>query len=119
MPDKLFCSICKTISTQDEKRHIDLCVAMYNELFRKATAWERARNKMALKKIMRSVYGDKDENHHLIQAFRAFGVESGVLYKHIVNHLSTKLARIGTYVEPEALLHIILGKKAQQIRFDK
>jgi hypothetical protein len=51
MPDKLFCNICKTISTQDEKRHIDLCIAMYNELFRKATAWERVRNKMALRKI--------------------------------------------------------------------
>lgn len=118
MPDKLFYSICKTISTQDEKRHIDLCVAMYNELFRKANTWERIRNKMALKKIMKSVYGDKDENHHLIQAFRAFGVESSVLYKHIVNHLSTKLTRIGMYIEPETLLQIILGKKAQQISFD-
>ena len=119
MPDKLFCSICKTISTQDEKRHIDLCVAMYNELFRKANTWERVRNKMALKRIMKSVYGDKDEDHHLIQAFRAFGVESETLYKHIVGHLSTKLARIGMYIEPETLLNIILGKKAHQIRFDK
>ncbi len=118
MPDKLFCSICKTISTQDEKRHIDLCVAMYNELFRKASTWERVRNKMTLRKIMKSVYGDKDEDHHLIQAFRAFGVESGVLYQHIVGHLSSKLARIGTYIEPETLLQIILGKKARKIRFD-
>lgn len=118
MPDKLFCSICKTISTQDEKRHIDLCVALYNELFRKANRWERVRNKMALKRIMKSVYGDKDEDHHLIQAFRAFGVESGILYKYIVVHLSTKLARIGMYIEPETLLQTILGKKAQQIRFD-
>lgn len=118
MPDKLFCNICKTISTQDEKRHIDLCVAMYNELFRKGSTWERIRNKMTLKKIMKSVYGDKDENHHLIQAFRAFGVESDVLYKYIFDHLSTKLARIGLYIKPQEILQIKLGEKAQQIRFD-
>lgn len=118
MPDKLFCSICTTISTQDEKRHIDLCVAMYNELFRKASTWERIRNQMALRRILQSVYGDKDESHHLIQAFRAFGVESGVLYKHITDQLSSKLARIGTYVEPEQLLRIILGKKAAQVRLE-
>lgn len=115
MPDKLFCGICKTISTQDEKRHIDLCVAMYNELFRKAGTWERIRNKMALKKIMKSVYGDKDENHHLIQAFRAFGVESDVLYKYIIGHLSIKLARIGMYVKPQEILQMMLGEKAQRI----
>ncbi len=107
MPDKLFRSICETISTQDEKRHIDLCVAMYNELFRKATAWERVRNKMALKKIMQSVYGDKTDDHHLIQAFRAFGVESDALYNHIMNRLSTHLARISMYVEPKTLLTMI------------
>jgi len=119
MPDKLFRSICTTISTQDEKRHIDLCVAMYNELFRKANTWERVRNKAALKKILKSVYGDKDEDHHLIQAFRAFGVESDVLYRHIGGHLSEKLARIGMYIGPEELLYLILGKKARNIRFDK
>jgi len=114
MPDKLFCSICKTISTQDEKRHIDLCVAMYNELFRKSGTWERIRNKMTLKKIMKSIYGDKDENHHLIQAFRAFGVGSDVLYKHIFDHLSSKLARIGMYVKMEDLLQIHTGSKPLQ-----
>ena len=107
MSDKLFRSICETISTQDEKRHIDLCVAMYNELFRKANAWERVRNKMALKKIMQSVYGDKTDDHHLIQAFRAFGVESDTLYNHIMNRLSTQLARISMYVEPKTLLTLI------------
>ena len=107
MPDKLFRSICETISTQDEKRHIDLCVAMYNELFRKANAWERVRNKMALKKIMQSVYGDKTDDHHLIQAFRAFGVESDTLYNHIMNRLSTQFARISMYVEPKTLLTLI------------
>jgi hypothetical protein len=118
MPDKLFRGICSTISTQDEKRHIDLCVAMYNELFRKANAWERIRNKSALKKILQSVYGDKDEDHHLIQAFRAFGVESSELYKYIVGHLSSKLARIGMYIQPEELLHLILGDKAKNVRFE-
>ena len=53
------------------------------------------------------MYGDKDEDHHLIQAFRAFGVESALLYKHITNRLSVQLARISVYMEPEKLLEII------------
>lgn len=107
MPDKLFCSICKTISEQDEKRHLDLCVAMYNELFRKGTRLERIRNTITLKTMLKTVYGDKTEDHHLIQAFRAFGVESNLLYDHIVNRLSQQLARISMYVEPNYLLKII------------
>lgn len=107
MPDKLFCSICKTIAEQDEKRHMDLCVATYNELYRKGTSWERFRNKTALKKILKSVYGDKTEDHHLIQAFRAFGVESEFLYRHITKRLSQQLARISLYVDAEELLQMI------------
>jgi hypothetical protein len=107
MPDNLFCSICKTISMQDEKRHMDLCVAMYNELFRKGTRRERFQNRVALKVIMKSVYGGRTEDHHLIQAFRAFGVESDILYKHIVGRLSQQLARISMYVEPERILEFI------------
>jgi len=107
MPDNLFRSICTTISEQDEKRHMDLCVAMYNEFYRKGRTWERARNNVALKVIMRSVYGDKTEDHHLIQAFRAFGVESGMLYNHIFNRLSQQLSRISMYVEPEKFFTII------------
>ena len=107
MPDSLFCSICKTISMQDEKRHMDLCVAMYNELFRKGTRRERFQNRVALKVIMKSVYGGRTEDHHLIQAFRAFGVESDILYKHIVGRLSQQLARISMYVEPERILEFI------------
>jgi hypothetical protein len=107
MPEKLFRSISTTISVQDEVRHMDLCAAMYNELFRTGRKWERIRNKVALKVLLKSVYGDKDEDHHLIQAFRAFGVESALLYKHITNRLSVQLARISVYVEPEELLEII------------
>jgi DNA-binding protein Fis len=110
MPDSLFCNICKTISMQDEKRHMDLCVDMYNELFRKGNRWERLRNNMALKLLMKSVYGDKTEDHHLIQAFRAFGVESDTLYQHIMGRLSQQLARVSMYVEPERLLEAI-GRK--------
>jgi hypothetical protein len=110
MPDSLFRSICKTISERDEKRHMDLCVDMYNELFRKGHKWERYRNNLALKVMMKSVYGDKTEDHHLIQAFRAFGVESETLYRHIVVRLSEQLARISLYVEPEKLLEFI-GRK--------
>ena len=107
MPDNLFCNICKTISVQDERRHMDLCVAMYNELFRKGHRWERFRNHVALKVMMKSVYGDKTEDHHLIQAFRAFGVESEILYHHIVGRLSQQLARISMYVQPERFLELI------------
>ena len=110
MPDRLFCSICKTISMQDEKRHMDLCVAMYNELFRKGDRWERIRNNGALKVILKSVYGDKTDDHHLIQAFRAFGVESEMLYQHVTSRLSQHLARISMYVEPQRLLEMI-GRK--------
>ncbi|MBC6492045.1 hypothetical protein BC349_13360 [Flavihumibacter stibioxidans] len=110
MPDKLFCSIANTISTQDETRHMDLCVAMYNELFRRGIRWEQFRNRIALKVMMKAVYGDKTEDHHLIQAFRAFGVESDALYGHVVGRLSQQLARIGLYIEPEELLAII-GRK--------
>ena len=107
MPDALFCSICKTISTQDETRHMDLCVAMYNELFRKGNKAERFRNYVSLKRMMKSVYGNKTEDHHLIQAFRAFGVESGILYQHIFNRLSQQLARISIYIDPEKLFSFI------------
>ena len=107
MPDALFCSICKTISTQDETRHMDLCVAMYNELFRKGNKVERFRNYVSLKRMMKAVYGNKTEDHHLIQAFRAFGVESGILYQHIFNRLSQQLARISIYIDPEKLFSFI------------
>jgi hypothetical protein len=107
MPEKLFCSICKTISVQDETRHMDLCAEMYNELFRTGQKWEKIRNKAALKVLLRSVYGDKNEDHHLIQAFRAFGVEAEVLYRYITGKLSVQLARVSVYMEPDALLEII------------
>lgn len=107
MPDKLFRSICKTISTQDEKRHMDLCAAMYNELFRTGRKWERVRNNFTLKVMMKAAYGDKTEDHHLIQAFRAFGVGSETLYRHIIERLCQQLARISVYVKPEMLLQII------------
>lgn len=112
MPDRLFCSICKTISLQDEKRHMALCVAMYNELFRKGNRLEQYRNSLTLKVLLKSVYGDKTDDHHLIQAFRAFGVESDVLYQHVVRRMSQELARIGMYVEPARLLEII-GRKSK------
>lgn len=105
MPNRLFCSICKIISYQDEVRHLNLCVDMYNELFRKGSRWEVFRNSLVLQAMMKSVYGDKSEDHPLIQAFRVFGVEADILYRHIARRLSEQLARISMYVEPEILLH--------------
>lgn len=110
MPDKLFCSICQTISMQDERRHMDLCVAMYNELFRKGHRLERFRNRSTLKVLLKSVYGDKTDDHQLVQAFRAFGVDSDLLYRHVTNRLSEQLARISMYVAPGKLLELI-GRK--------
>jgi hypothetical protein len=104
MADPLFCSICKIISDQDETRHLNLCVDMYNELFRKGRRWEVARNHMTLKIILKSVYGDKSEDHPLIQAFRVFGVEADMLYRHIASRLSQQLARISMYIGPDQLL---------------
>lgn len=110
MPSSLFCSICHVISCQDEVRHLNLCVDMYNELFRKGRRWEVARNHIVLKKMMTSVYGDKSEDHPLIQAFRVFGVDASVLYQHIADRLSGQLARISMYVEPEKILEY-MGRK--------
>lgn len=107
MPDNLFCSICKIITDQDETRHLDLCVDMYNELFRKGRRWEVFLNNLILKVMMKSVYGDKTKDHRLIQAFRAFGVESDSLYKHVTGRVSQQLSRISMYVEPEKLLRFM------------
>ncbi len=107
MPDPLFCQICKTISEQDEKRHMDLCVAIYNELFRRGTRSERFRNQLALRIIMKSVYGDKTEEHRLIQAFHAFGVTSDKLYQHIFSRLSAQLSRISMYVDPDKIFQLV------------
>lgn len=104
MADPLFRSICKIISDQDETRHLNLCVDMYNELFRKGRRWEVARNHMMLKIILKSVYGDKSEDHPLIQAFRVFGVGADRLYQHIANRLSQQLARISMYISADKLL---------------
>lgn len=110
MPDSLFRHICKIITDQDEARHLDLCVDMYNELYRKGRRFEIFLNNLVLKVIMKSVYGDKTEDHRLIQAFRAFGVESDSLYKHITGRVSQQLSRISMYVEPEKLLRF-MGRK--------
>ena len=107
MPDPLFRSICKTIADRDERRHMDLCAATYNELYRKGSRWERLRNRVALRVMMKSAYGDKTEDHALIQACRAFGFESERPYQHIAARLSQQLARIGMYVPSEELLALM------------
>lgn len=110
MPESLFRSICYTISEQDEKRHMDLCVEMYNELYKRGSKWERIRNSLALKIIMKSVYGDKTEDNPVIQAFRSFGVDADILYQHITERLSKQLIRVNMYVEPDKLLDFIIRK---------
>jgi hypothetical protein len=104
MPEPLFRSICDTISNRDEKRHVDLCVATYNELYRKGGWWEGLRNRVALRTLMKAAYGDKTEDHVLLQACRAFGMEPDVLYRHICGRLSEHLLRVGTRIEPEEIL---------------
>lgn len=104
MPEPLFRSICSTIAHRDERRHMDLCVATYNELYRTGSRWERVRNSIALRVMMKAAYGDKTEDHALLQACRAFGVESARPYRHVAARLSEQLARIGMYVPPEEIL---------------
>lgn len=107
MPDPLFRSICKTIAERDERRHQDICAETYNELYRKGGRWERFRNNVALKVTMRAAYGNKNEDHHLMQACRAFGAATP--YQFIADSLSQQLARIGMYVSPERLLTFMPG----------
>jgi len=114
MPDPLFRSICGTISGRDEKRHMDLCVATYNELYRTGSRWEQLRNDVALQAMMTSAYGDKNEDHGLLQACRAFGVESDRLYQHVAGRLSAQLARIGMDVPPERLLDLMRVHRRQR-----
>jgi hypothetical protein len=104
MPEPLFRSICHTIATRDEKRHLDLCTATYNELYRTGSRWERLRNGVALKVLMQSAYGDKNEDHTLLQACRAFGIEGERIYQYVAARLSEQLTRVGMYVSPAALL---------------
>lgn len=110
MPESLFRHISLTISQQDEVRHLNLCVGIYNELYHKGTRWETFQNNLILTVMLKSVYGDKTNDHQLIQAFRVFGVEPDVLYWHVMTKLSEQLARIGFYVTPEKLL-LIIGRK--------
>ncbi len=107
MPDPLFGSICKTIAERDERRHMDLCAEIYTELYRKDSGWERLQNGVALRVMMKTAYGDKTEDHPLIQAFLAFGVESEKLYQHTSTRLSDQLAKVGVFVHPERLLGFI------------
>lgn len=107
MPDPLFRSICRTIAERDEKRHVELCSATYNELYRRGGWWEALRNTVALRALLKSAYGDKTQDHHLIQACRAFGFESGTLYRFVANRLSQQLATIGMYVPWEHFLEFL------------
>ena len=111
MPEKLFRQISQTISGHDEVRHMNLCVGIYNELYRKGRWWEHPRNSLALRMIMKAVYGDKTDDHHLIQAFRVFGVDADTLYRHVMTRLSEQLSRISMYITPDELLKII-GRKS-------
>lgn len=107
MPDQLFRDISRTISDKDERRHMDLCSAIYNELYYTGSKWQKRTNKIALKAIMKSVYGDKTEEHHLIEAFKVFGVSADKLYDHVLGCLSAQLKRIGTEIDKKELLTMI------------
>jgi nucleoside-diphosphate-sugar epimerase len=107
MPEPLFRSICQTIAGRDEKRHMDLCAATYNELYRTGSQWERLRNTVALRTMMKAAYGDKNEDHSLLRACRAFGIEPERPYQHVASCLSAQLARVGVFVGPAALLELM------------
>jgi len=112
MPEPLFRSICQTIALRDEKRHMDLCAATYNELYRTGSRWERMRNAVSLRTMMKAAYGDKNEDHSLLRACRAFGIAPERPYQHAARGLSAQLERVGVYVQPEELLEFMqLGRK--------
>jgi len=103
MPDPLFRGICRIIAERDEKRHQDLCSATYNELYRTGSRWEHFRNRVALRELLRAAYGDKTEDHHLIQACRAFGLESDTLYRFVISRLCEQLDRVGVHASWDSL----------------
>jgi hypothetical protein len=107
MPDPLFRRICQLIAERDEKRHQELCSATYNELYRTGSRWENLRNRVALRELLRAAYGDKTEDHHLIQACRAFGLESDALYRFVAGNLSKQLETIGMHVPWDSLLEFL------------
>jgi hypothetical protein len=98
MPEPLFRSICRMIADRDERRHVELCAATYNELYRRGGRWEGVRNGVALRMVLNAAYGDKSEDHYLIQACRAFGLSSRTLYDHVLGRLSRELATVGVYL---------------------
>ncbi len=111
MPEPLFRDLCKTIGERDERRHMDLCAALYNEFYHKGAdaglvtrLWEELRNQGALKAMMFLAYGDKNEEHYHVQAPRAFGVEPKAMFRFIAERLSQELAKVGLYQTPEQLL---------------
>jgi hypothetical protein len=107
MPEPLFRSICRMIADRDERRHVELCAATYNELYRRGGRWEGMRNAVALRMVLNAAYGDKSEDHYLIQACRAFGLPSRTLYDHVLGRLSRELARVGVYVPPERFYQML------------
>jgi hypothetical protein len=107
MPEPLFRSICKTIAERDEKRHVELCAATYNELYRKGGHWEQFRNNFFLKAVMQAAYGNKTEDHYLLRACRSFGVEPNLPYHFIASRLSQQLTQIGMYVPVEEFLGLM------------
>lgn len=104
MPDPLFRRICQLIAERDERRHQELCSATYNELYRTRSRWEHLRNQIALRELLRAAYGDKTEDHQLIQACRAFGLESDTLYRFVAGRLSKQLETVGMCVSWDSLL---------------
>jgi len=107
MPDPLFRGICQIIAERDEKRHQDLCSATYDELYRTGSRWEHLRNRVALRELLRAAYGDKTEDHHLIQACRAFGLESDTLYRFVIGRLCKQLETVGVCVSWDSLLEFL------------
>ncbi|TFG53021.1 MAG: hypothetical protein E4H37_04385 [Gemmatimonadales bacterium] len=107
MPDPLFRGICRVIAERDEKRHQELCAATYNELYRTGGWWEALRNRVALRGLLQAAYGDKTEDHQLIQACRAFGLESDTLYRYVASNLSQQLEAVGMSVSWDSLMKFL------------
>lgn len=108
--EPLFKAMCKEIYENDEKHHMDICENFYKILHDKETQtwfgkwYENERNKWAMWSIAKQVYGgETKEDHYLIRAVRAFGIEPKEFFEHVNQKLLERFERIGHKIDPSLL----------------
>jgi rubrerythrin len=93
-PDPLYREICHTISSKDEKRHIETMQKLYNKLYRKSSKWEQWRNKRAMNYMVKDL--EKRALYpYMVDACRAFGLDPNDLKNFTNQRLKEPFAEIG------------------------